>query len=396
MKVFFELIKREFKLFFNNKVLRLLFIGAPILYGVLIGSVYQKGKITDLPILVVDEDNSTMSSKLIDMLEETEAIEVSAVLPSIFGSRDLAVEKEATVILHIPKGFTSGIQQNKLPELTLYVDASNTLTSNTAMMAVNIAASTMKAGIQIEKQMKQGVPAHVAQQQFEPFKTTIIRQSIRSSNYLYFMMPGILLTVFQQVLLLGLALTFASEYENGTFSELVKAMPSSLGMVLVKSIPYLLMSIGIILLYWGFSRYYNMILQGDLWAFLLSTLVFILSVCFLGIMFSIVLPDQLKATEVLMVVATPSFILSGYTWPLSQMPMWVQWVADVIPLTHYLKIFRLLLIEHASTHHIYPHLMSLATIGLVCLTLSVVFLKIKIIRTQKRDKKLAASQEAKE
>src|SRR5690625_3567057 len=110
VKKFIDLIRREFRLFFNNKVLRLLFIGAPILYGVLIGAVYQKGKITDLPILVVDEDQSPMSAKFIDMLEETESIEVAAVLPTLFDAKDKAIDEEATVIVNIPRGFTSGIQ----------------------------------------------------------------------------------------------------------------------------------------------------------------------------------------------------------------------------------------------------------------------------------------------
>lgn len=383
MRKFLSLIKREFRLFFNNNVLRLLFIGAPILYGVLIGSVYKKGKITDLPIIVVDEDESPMSHTFIDMLQESEAVEVVKIMPSIFGAKDKAVDLDATVIVNIPKGFSAGIQQNRLPEVSLFVDASNTLTSNTALMAVNVVAMTMKAGIQIESQMKQGVPEHVASQHYEPFKTTIIKQSIRSGNYLYFMLPGVLLTVFQQVLLLGLALTFAAEYENGTFSELVKKMPNALGMLAVKIIPYLIMSVGILLLYYGFSKYYNMIIGGALWTFALSTFIFILAVCGIGVLVSILLPNQLKATEVLMVVATPSFILSGFTWPLSQMPGWVQFIADLIPLTHYLKIFRVLYLNHADISHIYQPLTALILIAVVCLTASAIILFFKIRKTKR-------------
>jgi len=383
MRNFIKLINREFRLFFSNNVLRLLFIGAPILYGVLIGAVYQKGKITDLPIIVVDEDHSPMSLKFIDMLQENESIEVAEVLPSMFGVKDRAIDLEATVIVNIPKEFASGIQQNRLPEISIFVDASNTLTSNTALMAVNVVAMTMKAGIQIESQMKKGVPEYVASQNFEPFKTTIIKQSIRSGNYLYFMLPGVLLTVFQQVLLLGLALTFASEYENGTFTELVQKMPNAFGMLAVKIIPYMIMSVGIILMYWGFSKYYNMIIGGAFWPFVMSTFVFILAVCGIGVLVSIVLPNQLKATEVLMVVATPSFILSGFTWPLSQMPLWVQSIADLIPLTHYLKIFRLLYLNKAEVYHIYPHVVKLLVIAVVCLLVSALILFIKIRRTKK-------------
>lgn len=68
MKNFFSLIKREFRLFWDNSVLRLLFIGAPIMYGILLGFVYQKGKVTDLPVVVVDEDQSQMSRKAVEMM----------------------------------------------------------------------------------------------------------------------------------------------------------------------------------------------------------------------------------------------------------------------------------------------------------------------------------------
>ena len=74
MKTIFELIIREFKLFFKNPVLPVLFLGAPIMYGILIGNVYKKGNVTDIPILVVDEDNTTTSQKIIQMLEDNEPV----------------------------------------------------------------------------------------------------------------------------------------------------------------------------------------------------------------------------------------------------------------------------------------------------------------------------------
>lgn len=323
-----------------------------------------------------------MSAQFIEMLGESETINVAEVLPSMFGAQSKAIDKEATVIVQIPHHFSADIQQSRLPEISIFVDASNTLTSNSALMAVNVVAMTMKAGIQIESQMKKGVPEYVATQSYEPFKTTIIKQSIRSGNYLYFMLPGVLLTVFQQVLLLGLALTFAAEYEKGTFNELVEKMPNALGMLAVKIVPYILMSIGILLLYYGFSRYYGMVIGGALGAFALSTLVFILAVCGIGVLVSIVLPSQLKSTEVLMVVATPSFILSGFTWPLSQMPGWVQMIADVIPLTHYLKIFRLLYLNHAGIVTIQKSLWALTIIAVVCLALSALILHFKIRKSK--------------
>ena len=386
VKRFLELIQREFKLFFNNKVLLMLFLGAPVLYGVLVGHVYQQGKVTEMPVIVVDEDNSPLSSSFIDMLSDNESIRVAKVLPSLFDSKDIAIQYDATTIVHIPKGFASGVQQSRLPEVTVFVDGANTLTSNTALMAVNVCAMTLKAGIQIQGQMKRGVPAKVAAQQYEPFKTTIVKQNIRSGNYLYFMLPGVLITVLQQVLLLGLALSFSSEFEGNTFADLVKKVSNPIGLILVKILPYVLMSIGILLLYWAFGKYYRMPLQADFGRFVLCTLVFLLAVCFIGVLVSMVLPSQLKSTEVLMVVATPAFILSGFTWPSSLMPGWVQGIANVIPSTHYLRIFRLLFIQHAENYHTNKPLIALTIIMIISFVLAVAVLWWKIRKLKPADK----------
>ena len=82
------------------------------------------------------------------------------------------------------------------------------------------------------------------------------------------------------------------------------------------------------------------------------TFLFLLAVAFIGILVSIAIPSQLKATEILMVIATPSFILSGFTWPLSQMPDWIVGIAKVIPLTHYLQIFRTMIIEQGASSYV--------------------------------------------
>ena len=248
----------------------------------------------------------------------------------------------------------------------------------------------MKACITIETARKQGVPEYLATQNYEPFKSTMIKQNILSGNYLYFMLPGVLLTVFQQVLLLGLALSFSSEFENKTFTELVSKTSNPFTILFVKIFPYIFMSIFIYLLYYGFGLFYDMKLETEFWPFIYATLIFILGVCFLGFLVSLILPSQLKATEVLMVVATPSFILSGFTWPLSQMPKWIQTISDCIPLTHYLKIFRILFIEKGDVSLIQPHLNNLIVIASICFVLSLALLTFKVIKTKREIKAVNA------
>src|SRR5690606_28582564 len=125
----------------------------------------------------------------------------------------------------------------------------------------------------------------------------------------------------------GLALSFASEFENGTFKELVKQTNSTFVLLLVKVLPYFLMSFIIWLMYWGFTWWFDIPFYENLGALTIIAGFFVMAVSFMGILVSILIPNQLKATEVLMVVATPSFMVSGFTWPISQMPGWIQMIA---------------------------------------------------------------------
>lgn len=375
---FISLVIREFKLFWSNNVLRILFIGAPILYAILLGFVYQKGKVTDLPIVVVDEDQSRMSQKAIEMMQDNEVLQVAYLK---FDQNDLtaliAENDNIPAIVIIPKDFESLIQQKKYPEVLTIVNTSNIVTANYASSAIQLCLGTFKAGIQIEGLKKQGLPENIALTQFEPFKTTFIKKYNRSTNYMYFLWPGVLATVLQQVLLLGLALSFASEYENGTFRNLVMQVPSLIKIMAVKIVPYLLMSFGIWLLYYMFTFWFRIPFHENLLALTFAAGIFVLSVCFIGILVSILIPSQLKATEVLMVIATPSFILSGFTWPLSQMPSFIVGVANVIPLTHFLQIFRVLIVEEGSLSQCAGELWSMVWIGIFGAILSYIALYFK-------------------
>jgi ABC-2 type transport system permease protein len=377
MQNFFSLLKREFQLFWQNEVLRMLFIGAPLLYAVLLGYVYSKGKVTDLPIIVVDLDQTEMSAKAIEMFNDNEVISVAAILYNQNNISKTVIDKEANSVVIIPKDFQKMVLTKRYPEITTIVNTANILTANYASTAIQVCLGTLKAGVQLETLRKQGVPEKLLTEQFEPFKTTFVKKNNRSSNYMYYLWPGVLAAVLQQVILLALALSFAFEFENETFKILVDKSPSILKMMSVKIIPYLIMSFGVWLLYWMFTFYFRIPFFENLLQLTFVAGIFVLSVSFIGILVSILIPNQLKATEILMVVATPSFILSGFSWPLSQMPNWVQGVANVIPLTHFLKAFRILIIENGTLSQTWDPIKYMIIIGGVCAVLAYIALYFK-------------------
>lgn len=383
MRTFFRLLGREFKLFWGNNILRLLFIGAPILYGVLLGFVYGKGKVTELPIIVVDEDHSAFTQKAIEMMNDNEILNIIAIRPDQTNLTEMAIREEVACIVIFPKDFEKDVLTKNYPEVTTIVNTSNVLTANYASGALQVVLGTLKVGTQLETLRKQGVPESMVMSHYEPFRTTFVKKNNRATNYMYFLWPGILATVLQQVLLLGLALSFAQEFENNTFKNLISQTRNTFSLIMVKVIPYMIMSIGIWLLYWLFAVWFKIPFNDNFGKLTLIAGVFVASVSFIGILVSILIPSQLKATEVLMVVATPSFILSGFTWPLSQMPEFVQWIAKMIPLTHFLPAFRILMVENGPVYLTYPYIWNMIIIGAISFVLAFIALQIKVNRAKK-------------
>jgi len=317
-----------------------------------------------------------MSHKIIDMLEESEVVRVASVEYDKFNLDQKAIDEGATSLVLIPENFENDVLTGKNPEVLNIINTGNVLTANYSAKAVQMVLGTLKAGIQMETLRKKGTPEALLMSTYEPFKTTMIRKFNRSGNYMYYLWPGVLATVLQQVLMLALALSFAEEYEEGTFKDLTKRT-SLLGMIAVKIVPYLIMSVGIWAMYLAMTYWFRLPINENLGALTLIAGVFVLAVCFIGILVSIVIPNQLEATEVLMVIATPSFIISGFTWPLSQMPEWVQAISNCIPLTQFLKAFRILLVEDGTIQQTYPMILAMLAIGAVCGIAAVIALYFK-------------------
>ena len=357
MKNFLYLLKREFQRFFRDSTLVSVFILAPIIYALLIAMVYKDGKVVDLPIMVIDQDNSPLSNQLVEMIEETEKLRIVKIKYENTSSTQEMVENKAILTVVIPNKFEADVLQKRYPEVNTYVNTTNLLTANLASGAIQLTLGTFNAGIEIAGLKKKGMSDLQASQQFEPIKTNYIRLFNPSANYFTYMWPGMLAVVLQQVLLLGLAVSFAREFEKRTFkSELMSHTQSPFLMILVKAIPFWFLSIGIVILFYGFHKLFNAPLPYKLGPFVLNTTLFVGAVSMLGIFLSVLFKDSLRATQVLMLMAAPAFIIGGYSWPLQAMPHGVQLLANAIPLTPFLEAHKMLLFEKADIAVLAPHL----------------------------------------
>ncbi len=376
MKNFISLLKREFKLFTSNSVVVAIFIGAPLAYGLLLGAVYSKGKVNNLPVLVVDIDDTPLSHRAIEMLDDSEILLVDV----SHGNDDIKqaiIDKDYSTIITIPYRFEAEIIQKRHPEIKVEINSANIVPANYAAKAVQVALGTLNAGIEIQSLTKTGMPAITALEQYEAFSVSYARFFNKSGNYVSFMWPGVLGVILQQVFMLVMALSFAREFEDKTYhTEFYPRVNNAWYAMLIKALPFWVMGIGIVALLWSMFPLFKVPFQVDPLAMVSLLVALILSVTFMGIAVSLAIPSQLKATEILMVIATPSFILSGFTWPLSQMPEGIVLLAKTIPLTHFLEGLRKLMQYGATFNDILPQLKGLMYITIVFAAICYALFKI--------------------
>lgn len=384
MKTFKNLLKVEFKRIFSNGVLMAIFFGAPIGYGILFGYVYQQAKVVDLPIVIVDQDQSPTTDMIIDAFVDNEGLLVKDVRLTPGNIMDeMPIEQYAAVIT-LPVGFEKDVLQKRHPEIRVDLNMANILNANTASNNINMVLMTLNAGMEIEGLKKQGMHPDQAKASYETFKINFNKLYNSAGNYVNFMLPGILAAIMQQIIFLAMALAFSRDFEDGYFASLVEKKKSALYLILLKATPFLIMLPFIWFVVAMYFPYFK--ITADIFNFpmLVLTLLLTLASMMIGMLFSVAIPNQLKATELLMVISTPAFILSGFTWPTEAIPGWITGVAQFIPVTQFLSGFRRIAFYGGDLASIASEVKILSIITVIAFVAMVILLQFKVNRTAKK------------
>ena len=386
MKDFLKLLRIEFKRIFSNNVLLAIFIGAPIFYGVLFGYVYKQAKVIDLPIVIIDQDHSPTSDKIIDAFIDNEALLVSDIRYTPGTIMEEMPAKQYDAVITLPSNFEADILQKRHPEIRVDLNMANILNANTASKNIQSVLMSLNAGIEIEGLKKKGLHASEALAAYESFKINFNKLYNATGNYATFMLPGLLAAIMQQIIFLAMALVFARDFEDGHFDLLIKQSSFSLYHIALKSIPFLLMIPVIWMIISFLIPYFKIDIDIlNLPMLVLATLLTLASMC-IGMLFSIAIPSQLKATELLMVISTPAFILSGFTWPTLAFPDAIANIAQFIPSTQFLIGFRKIAFYGGDLASIKSEINTLLLIIVLTFISMLVLLQFKIFSSIKKQK----------
>lgn len=326
-------------------------------------------EVNNVSIAVVNYDAGRWSTELIERIEKAQFIKQVRRLPDAQQAQQQLIEGEVLAVVQIPDDFSRLLSagQNPAP-LQLLVDGRR---SNSGQIVVSYLNS-------ISNELSTLVRANSL---VAPNTTMVPTASIRhwfNPNLIYrwFIVPGLsgILALFSALLLT--ALSIARERELGTFDQLLVSPVSTGEIIITKSLPALLIGtlLGLMMIAAGVFLF-DIPFQGSFAWLLLSLLFFILSAVGIGLMISAISSTQQQAILGAFAIGVPAVLMSGFATPVENMPLVLQWLAQVIPLTHFLVIVQGSFIKALPASVIFAHLWPLIVIAAVSLSTAVIFVR---------------------
>ena len=327
--------KQELKEVLADKGAMLILIGAMIIYPLVYSIGYSGEVLTELPVGVVDLDQSSFSRQYSRMLDATNELEVSCNPSSLDEAENLFMKDEIKGVLLIPKGFGKDILDGNQAHVSVYADGSYFLKYKTEILASNMVNSYFNAGVAVQRYMIEGKSFDQAVVASSPISTHTHILYNPSASYGSFVMPGLILIIIQQTLLIGIGIL------GGSFSASKKTpflLPENrrrrevLPYLLGKTGAYLLVSLfnvalAVILVH----HWFNYPDKGSILHVMMLLFPFLLAVIFLGIALSTLFKHRESAIVFMVFLSPIALFLSGISWPVSAMPEWLVVLSKIFP-----------------------------------------------------------------
>lgn len=367
---FWAVFMREVKSLLGDMNIRTVVLVAPLLYPLMYGSVYWHKTEVNVPIVVVDQDHSPLSREFIRDLDAHQLINVTEVVPDLGVAQDRLYRLDAQGIVFLGAEFSSSLKRGKGADVKVFLNTSRFLPSNDLNKAINAVAGKNATDMRIKILQMAGYSARQAAEIGEPVRDDVRPMFNVTEAYGDFLIPGILILILQQTLLIGLSQSMAKEREDGTLSDLYHTAKRSLwAMMSGKACIYFVLYVSYAVLYAVvYFTLFTLPLKGNIVALGVITAIFLLSVVYMSIFVSSFFSRKIIALQTIAFTTYPIFFMSGYSWPTIGMPVPLQWFAALLPSTHYFTAAVRLMEMNAGWHEVMSEvywLLGLTVAGLV-------------------------------
>jgi ABC-2 type transport system permease protein len=310
-----------------------------------------------LPTAVLLQEHSDVGRSILKALENTQYFKVTRQLKTEEEFDRVLASGEVLFAIEIPRGFERALRRGDKPALLVAADATDPVATTGATGALSALAQT---ALRNDRAIPDNGPP--------PFEIrTHARYNPAGSSQLN-IVPGLMGTILTLTMLIFTALSVTREIERGTMESLLSMPITPLEIMLGKILPYVLIGFFQAALIVGAGVVlFDVPVFGDLTLLALLSTLFIAANLAIGYTFSTLAQNQLQAVQMAMMFFLPNMLLSGFIFPFLGMPLWAQWLSEWLPLTHYIRIVRAIMLKGATLADL--HYDTLALVGLMLIAM---------------------------
>ena len=315
----------------------------------------------NLPTAVLLQEDSDLGRSILKAMENTAYFRFTREVSSVEEFDDLLASGKVLFGVEIPRGFERAVRRGDRPALLVAADATDPVAAGAGLGALATLVQTALAH-----------DLHIGDPPAMPFEIRAHARYNPAGSSRLNIVPGLVGTILTMTMLIFTALSVTRETERGTMESLLSMPIKPVEIMFGKIMPYVLVGfvqgtliIGIGVLLFGVPVLGSMLLLA-----LLSTL-FITTNLSIGYTFSTIVQNQLQANQLSMMFFLPSILLSGFMFPFMGMPVWAQYVGEGLPLTHYLRIVRAIMLKGATMHNLQYDTIALFGLMLLAMTIAV-------------------------
>ncbi len=326
--------------------------------------------ISNLPLMVLDQDQSAASRMVLTALINTETFELESQVSDMDTITSALDRGEINAAVIIPPDFAEELASPVgQPSLVVLLNGAESIPATAALRAVEGVARDMGERVILQR-------LGLDQTEFSGFNPSLRVWFNESLSEALYTTPAELALMLEFTVLLFAALSFARERELGTLEQLLVMPFSSLEIVIGKAIPVVIVGFVDFLLMLAMVHFaFDVPIRGSLALLLLLAFGYLLVELSKGLVISVISRTQHQAFLLVMMIGMIDFMFTGYAAPVESMPKILQYIATLIPAHHWLAILRGIMLKGAGLDVLWPNVLALALLGLVIITFSLRFVR---------------------
>ncbi|MEZ4411608.1 MAG: ABC transporter permease [Gemmatimonadales bacterium] len=335
-------------------------LGIPAIQLAMFGYAIQT-EVRHLPTVVLDESRSSESLALVDQLRNTGNFDIVGYVPDRKALDEEIRAGRAMAGLVIPPTYLTDLRRGRTAQAQVIVDAADPLASSAAMGGAAQAGSARALAI-LSRTTGRGPPIEI---RVRPWYNPGLRSAV-------YIVPGIIGVLLSVTMILITSMSIVRERERGTLEQLIVTPIDKTSLMIGKIVPFILVGYVQMTVILILGRVlFNVPIRGSLLLLYALTFAFIVASLGMGLFISTVVRTQAQAMQLGFFFLLPNILLSGFMFPREAMPLVAQWIGLVLPLTHFLKVLRGIILKNVGIVELWGPTLVLVVLATLFLVLSV-------------------------